>query len=174
MMAIKYKLQCPDCGQYWSVVLKQGEELPNYCAHCGAYVGGDPEFVPSKVTISTALGKSADVTYRAMEQASEARAEMAGDPSLKITNIRDNLREGDVAAMPVNNAVTKYADEAHNAFGFNMWQGSPQADLARANSGPGRQHNGSKVLSAIQSGKGTPVIPAASKLIKGNWGGASA
>lgn len=171
LMAIKVTLACPDCAHTWATILKKGEEYPSYCPACGVFVGADEDFVPSKVTISTALGRSGDATYREIERTSEVRAEAAGDHALKITNMRDGLREGDIAAMPVNNAVSRYADEAHSALGFNYFQGSPQGELARANSGPDRASTGGKALSAIQGGKGIPVMPQASKLIRGNWGG---
>jgi hypothetical protein len=63
--------------------------------------------------------KVADQVYRDMEAGSEKRMHLAAEvgggtasdyASLKITNMQDNLRAGDVAAMPVRNAVTEHME----------------------------------------------------------------
>lgn len=55
-----------------------------------------------------------------MEQASINRARQAADLAgvpesemshLKITNMKDNLREGDTAAMPVNNPTSRFMQQ---------------------------------------------------------------
>jgi hypothetical protein len=66
--------------------------------------------------LRSATTKATDKVYRDMETASIHRAEeaarMAGVPvsemsHLKITNLRDNVHEGETYAMPVNNPVTQ-------------------------------------------------------------------
>lgn len=77
--------------------------------------------------IRSAATKAADGVYRQMETASQYRAEraaeMAGVPvsemaDLRITNLRDNLRQGDIAAMPVDNSVTQAMAAAPATTGF--------------------------------------------------------
>lgn len=171
-MAYNVKCRCPDCGDTYTVRIKDDSELPNFCPKCGSFVGpDDPSFVPTQMNIGTIKGKVVDQTYRQVEASSLVRAEMAGDPSLKITNMRDNLREGDVAAMPVNNAVTQYADVAKQEVGFDYWQANVAENVAMAKSGPGRQYSGSTALEAIQTGPSMPVVPQVKGLPSG-WGGA--
>lgn len=150
-MTILYKLQCPECGEKFRW---EGENFPDFCPRCQAYVGVDPNFVPSRLNIGgSALAKSAEATYRALEQSSEVRAEMAGDPSLKITNMRDNLREGDVAAIMPQPSKT-YRD-AVAGMDYNPWSGGIGVDtnqaLALAKQG-GMSGTGRVVLETIQGG----------------------
>ena len=67
-----------------------------------------------------AKAKAADYTYRAMEEAADHNIEYAAEKfgvdkaelqGLKITDMKDNLREGDIAAAPVNNEVTKTMEQ---------------------------------------------------------------
>ena len=169
-MGVLLKLRCPDCGIVFRVAQEEG--FPNFCPSCGTDQRvPDPSFVPTQLNIGGgAMARSVDSTYRQMEDASIARAEMAGDPSLKITNLRDNLREGEVAAMPVNNIVTQTAD-AYKAEGFSYFQAAGQASisdtLAMVKAGKERT-TGAKALGAIQAAAGapSPAVPT----IKGKWG----
>lgn len=96
---------------------------PRFCPTCGC----DGEIEDNAFTrdvaapfIASARAKSIDQVYRQMETASEARMQLAAgitgqDVSdfndMKITDLKDNLRPGDVAAMPmVANEVTKRMD----------------------------------------------------------------
>jgi len=123
-------IRCPFCKTKfrWKA---ETDDYPKNCPECDAYVGhdraDDDVVVPNILAFST---RCQDGVYKAMERASEERvyqaAEMAGcSPSemssLKITNMRDNMRQGDIAAMPVQNDVTRQM-EVINArggqFGF--------------------------------------------------------
>lgn len=133
--------------------------------------------MPPLVSIGTHKGKAVDLTYRQLEKSSEVRAEMAGDPSLKVTNLKDNLREGDVAAFaPQPSKEYQSQVEAMAAAtgqGISHWQSAPMGAstsqvLSYAKSGPDRQSTGAGVLAAIQGGNGMPPpVPA----LKGKWGG---
>jgi hypothetical protein len=79
----------------------------------------EPVFVPQAPSIGTNKGKMADHVYRQMETASEHRTELmaqAGGGSAsdynhtKITDMNDNMREGDVAAKysAPSNYVTEF------------------------------------------------------------------
>ena len=167
MARTKYTIRCATCGEKWSVI---SDSMPAFCIKCGAADDSDSMPVPTQVNIGgSAIARSVDKMYRDTEASSAVRAEMAGDPSLKITNMRDNLREGDVAAMPVNNAVTQYADMAHKEMGFNYFQASGQTDIAQTlqlvQNGQERT-TGQKALSAIQGGR-APTMPVN---IKSGWG----
>jgi hypothetical protein len=117
-------LVCPLCrGKFrWNVELNG---YPENCQVCHAYIGHDRDdddiVMPS---IKSARTRIADETYRQLERSSEHRAEeaarMAGCSvadmsSLKIADIRDNAREGEMSAVPVVNDVTRHMDAMQRA-----------------------------------------------------------
>lgn len=158
-MAWRYTVRCPDCGEKWSVV---ADRLPDYCQSCGAYVGSDPDFVPSQLNIGgSAIAKAADQAYRDLE------ASPAG-----ITNLKDNLREGDVAAKPVQPSAQYVEQVKQLAPDFNPWQaGMGMTTDAIAMSKKGRERTtGAKALNAIQSVQ-TGGVPAPVPGMRGGWGG---
>lgn len=169
-------VQCPDCGAKWRI--PKGEEFPAFCPKNGCQLSvPDPDFVPSRMNIRSVQSQSADYTFRKYEADSIARAEQAkpmieqqlvdaGLPreeaqrqaevhsnELKVTNLRDNIREGETAAVPVSNTVT-HVQDAMSAAG--MWQGNFQGGFAgAASAGPAPFHeSGAKSMFAIQAGKG--------------------
>ena len=147
--------RCPDCAS--KIRVAGNEEIPNFCPHCGAFVGDDsdkPEVAAPM--IATALGKSGDQVYRQLEASSG------------ITNLKDGLREGDVAGIPVKNTVTEFAEAAKKEMGFDYWQTSVGSYVSDASAGA-RQGTGQVALSAIQGGR-APSVATAPKL-KSTWGG---
>lgn len=126
-------IRCPACRTKFRW-LAETESYPSDCPECGAYVGhdraDDDVVMPNILSFAT---RCSDGVYKAMEKSSEARvyaaAEQAGcSPSemsgLKITNLRDNMKPGEIAAMPVVNDVTRQMDalraanpNAHVGFG---------------------------------------------------------
>src|SRR5262249_9832642 len=109
-------IRCPHCRKKFA--WKSGTDLPDDCPLCGEYVGSDRAdddiVMPSLRSARTAV---ADKVYRDMEKGSEHRMHLAAEvgggtasdySNLKITNMQDNLRAGDIAAMPVRNAVTEH------------------------------------------------------------------
>jgi hypothetical protein len=161
-MPVILKIQCPDCGETFRQPM--GDAMPKFCPLCGSYVGGDPDFVPTQANIGTIKGKIGDITYRQLEADSAARAEAAGNPAMKITDMNETPREGDIAAKPVKNTVTQYMDAAKQAGAPEMAGGfTPNVAglAAAAQSGPERR-NGSYALQAIQGGSmggGPPRLP---------------
>ncbi len=140
-MAIK--LKCPSCKQSfpWDTTL----EWPRFCALCGFDVSMDDKPEVAAPHIGTLKSKSIDQSYRDMETSSERRveaaAEMAGVDksemsSLKITNLKDNLRTGDIAAMPVVNDVSRAIDQAPQHFGFQSNQSAAAEYASSAHAGP--------------------------------------
>ncbi len=171
-MKVKYTLQCPDCGEKFSVLLDRGDPLPNFCQACGSYVGSDPDFVPSQMNIGTVKGKAADKTFREYSDATIAQAEAMGDPNIKVTNMKDNLREGDVAAMAPQ--PSKEYQQTVAAMGdYNPWQanigGISTADALQLTKNGRERGTGAVAIGAIQeSNMSVPIAPAG---IKPMWGG---
>ena len=112
-------IRCPHCKTKFRW-LAETEDYPKDCPECGEYVGhdraDDDVAVPNILSFSN---RCVDGVYRMEERMSRERmhqaAEMAGcDASemkdLQVTNMRDNLKQGDIAAMPVQNAVTQQMD----------------------------------------------------------------
>jgi hypothetical protein len=110
-----FVLRCTECREKFKWL---GDKFPDECPICHAHIGhdrADDDVVMPFV--SRRKIASADKTYRAMEAGSEQRmqlaAELTGEPAsefsgLKITDMRDNMRAGDMAAIPVDNAVTRH------------------------------------------------------------------
>lgn len=105
--------QCPDCeGVFRWLRHPSDEPPPNYCPKCGSNMTAEPTFVPLAPHIARSISKTADNVYRQMENASaanmEAAAEIGGGDAadyaaLKINDLADYLKPGDVAAkMPAN------------------------------------------------------------------------
>lgn len=113
-MAIMRTYLCPDCkGQFDHLHHPSDEPPPDYCPLCGANVSGKRKKRLSRVVtapaIKTVVSKSADQVYRQMEDSSNVRAQQAAEilgvhPSklsnMKMTNMKDNLREGDMSYIP--------------------------------------------------------------------------
>ena len=99
------KLRCPSCRGTFSIA----EGWPTQCELCGydTSIPQDRDEVEIPAFLSPRV-KSADATYRQIEQGSADRAHMAAEVAgcdvsdmagLKVTNLRDNPRPGDVAAI---------------------------------------------------------------------------
>src|ERR1700722_1575956 len=112
-----FVIKCPGCKQKikWLV-----DDPPEDCPACDYRLASDraDDDIPMP-NILTLANRSVDGVYKMMEKSSEDRvyaaAEQAGcDPvdmaGLKITNLRDNMKQGEIAAMPVVNDLTKHMD----------------------------------------------------------------
>ncbi len=109
-MARKVDYKCPECHKVFEFLHHPNDEPPpDYCPLCKAFVGDTAEKQPVfKISIGTAKGKVPDQVYRNLEDSSAARAQEAADlvganvaemSAIKVTNLKDNSREGDVAAV---------------------------------------------------------------------------
>jgi len=115
----------------------KSDEHPSFCPTCGNPIE-DVKVIPGTKHVGKSnINKAVDMTYRALEESSAVRAEAAGNPNFKITNMKDNLREGDVAAMPIRNSVTQFMDEAGSQGAKFGWGGG----AAAASSAPIAQVN---------------------------------
>ena len=132
---IRRQYRCPDCKGLFLIEIENRNRKtppPDDCPLCHGTGERDrtAETTPREVEAPyLPIGKSkiADGYYRAQEEASGHRAQMAaamggGDVSdysdMKITNMRDNMREGDIAAIPVANDVSRMVDQNANLFGL--------------------------------------------------------
>jgi len=115
----RFVIKCPSCKVKirW---LAEDTDYPAECPKCSLPLASEraDDDIPMPNILSFAT-RCTDGVYKLAERESEARmyaaAEMAGCPpsemaSLKITNMRDHLRPGDIAAMPVVNDVTRQMD----------------------------------------------------------------
>lgn len=162
--------ECEACRRRFDITQDRDEPPPDGCPFCPEDEQGT---ITGPIPSTTAIGprnmsKATDASYRALEEGSQVRAEALGDPSLKITNIKDNLRAGDVAAITPNNAVNQFAEQQkHNYWGGGAGASGGSFDLglstqalvsqARAQRG-GEQSPGAVALAAIQ-GKKAPGSP---------------
>lgn len=167
--------QCPDCGfEMKDQMLErppEGEALQSpECPQCLASLG---EPVPSTTAIGERkASRSVDGMYKQMEEGAATRAEALGDPSLKMTDMKDGfygggLRPGDTTAPSLpKNPITDYAQ----ATGFNFWGQGPQgpgggttleATLTKAQAGRSKDAApGIAALNQIQGGSGPMQFPA--------------
>ena len=185
------KLRCPDCGAKWTSAV--ADALPNFCPQCASDLRvPDPDFVPTRVNIATNTGKAGDWAYRKLEADSEARAEAAlpaieqqlrdaGIPAeqaatmaakqaseIKVTNMRDNMREGDVAAIPQASDI--YRNQVQTLGGDP--NGSFVGGMGVAGAAPAPMNeSGGKVIQAIQGGAWRTKAPVANAKVAGMSGG---
>lgn len=149
-----------ETGPHDFQLMVERDEVPRFCPKCGAEFDGEPEIVPGGGHIGgSAIARSVDGMYRDVERSSAERAELAGSPALKVTNMKDHLREGDVAVSMPNNTVTQFMSHAAGAgahYGFGggamtgVGWGNPSPVPATGISGPGHE-----ALWAVQGDGGT-------------------
>lgn len=124
-MAIYRTYECGSCDRQFRWLHHPSDDPPpERCPLCGAPTDGDPVFSPAAPAIKGVMGIAADQVYRAMEASSEARAEMAADMGggtaadyshMKITDLKDNQREGDTAYKMPNNPVQSFMQQNSQA-----------------------------------------------------------
>ena len=106
------KLRCPFCrGAFpWEAALP----FPKVCPLCAEEIGiPDRGEVIQMPSLRSARTKATDKTYRDIEVGSEVRVDRAAEltgstkedmAALKITNMNDNMRQGDIASMEMKQA----------------------------------------------------------------------
>jgi hypothetical protein len=100
----------------FEVMLASGEH-PRFCPQCGCEVDPEALPIPSKIAVGgSAIARATDMTYSLVESSSAARAAELGQPGLKVTDMNDNLRHGDVAAkrLPVSAEFASFERERQN------------------------------------------------------------
>ena len=139
-------------------IMIERDQHPKFCPECGAKIG-NIETVPTKIAIGgKPITKAVDGTYRAIEESSAARAEKFNNPGLKITNMKDRLREGDSAAIMPQNSVTSFIEEARRRGVEYGWGGGMSGVAFNGNPNPVPQNTwtgpGHVALSSIQGEQG--------------------
>ncbi len=120
-MAVMRTYECPECEQCFDHLhLQRDEPPPSFCPLCGAAVG-PVAALPSRVNIGKATTKATDNVYRRMEEGSQARAELAAEhlgvdksemSNMLITDLKDNTRAGETAAVATPNEVSRMMQQA--------------------------------------------------------------
>ena len=144
---------CSECSSSFEVFHKRSDEPPpRFCMSCGFDFEGGSEAAALEVQLpkvnlgGSELSKSVEQTYRTLEASSG------------VTNLRDGLRPGEVAARPVDNIVTQTMKGLQEAGGISSWQGGGGSiGAALASSGPKGQRGAESAISAIQ--RFTPRLP---------------
>lgn len=152
-----FKLKCPSCRGSFAWNPKEG--MPDLCELCGERVGHDTDddivFCPAIRT--NAKTRSVDEVYRQMEAGSVTRAQIAAEMTgasvsemsgLKITNMKDNQRAGDIAASLPSNPVSELMASKPQQFGFQG--GSGLGFSGPVSSGP-EPSKGARTRTALQN-----------------------
>ena len=148
----------------------RSDEHPKFCPQCGFAVDQRSKPRPSKVSIGgKPITRAVDMTYQELERGSAERAAAVNNPNLKITNMKDRLREGDVAAVLPSNAVTGFmADASRKGVNYgwggggqmvqfanptpvptNTWTGPGHVALSGIQGDQGRTHQNNKMAAAV-------------------------
>jgi DNA-directed RNA polymerase subunit RPC12/RpoP len=100
-MAIYRTYHCSDCDRDFEIFhMSRDEPPPDECPYCTA----EPEapYLPlprGGKMIGSNISKAVDLTFKHVEESGQRAFEASGNPAAKVTNMKDNLREGDVAAV---------------------------------------------------------------------------
>ena len=153
------RLKCPVCEKKfsWDAALP----WPNICPFpaCQAVMGNDradDDVVMPFITSSQSSERTraSDQVYRQMEQGSETRAQLAAShlgvstsdmADIKITNLRDARKPGEIAAPPVINDVTKVMDK-----GIGGFQGQNGAEFAAGVKTGYRPNEGARTMAGLK------------------------
>lgn len=165
------KLRCSYCrGTFpW----ESSKPYPKHCPLCDEDIGiEDRGGVIQMPSLRSARMESVDKVYRDMEKGSEVRAQAAAELSgaskeemaaLKITNLKDNQRAGDIAAVESDAAMQRLKQAAPNTpIGFAQG-GSAFADGIAS----GAVNINGKIYSGIEPAAGARTIQRVQKKMAG-------
>lgn len=149
---------CPKCSGQFSYLHHPNPEqdpAPRFCPLCGFDTQADESSGLAPAITAPALmsarTRSIDGHMTAMEESSYQHAAATGEPSLKMTDMRTNLREGDITAMPVNNDISRMIDANPGRFGFQGGQQQAVEYSQTAHTGYA-PNAGVRALNALRSG----------------------
>jgi len=121
-----YSIKCNLCNQKFRWEPLKG--YPSHCECCGEYIGTDrPDDEIVMPSFLSAKTKANDKLYRDMEKGSEQRMHLAAEAvgasasemaSLKITDLKDNMREGDIAEKSASEAMNRLKTSTKTPVGF--------------------------------------------------------
>jgi hypothetical protein len=188
-MAIYRTYQCPECERNFDFLHHPNDEPPpSFCPLCGADVSGKKKTrmksrtrfdSPAKsLPIPKGAAKNVDGIYRGMEAATDQRmldaAEVLGvDPKslsgMKMTNMKDNLREGDLSQSTTVSSATQITGNAPIAaaanggavsgLGFNP-NASEYAKTTGTGAVPYAGNTAREMVNSLHSAKGHNVVAA--------------
>jgi DNA-directed RNA polymerase subunit RPC12/RpoP len=160
--------RCPNCSRtlaYDHHPSIEADPLPEglACPGCGYADTYEPAVVAPH--IQRPILKNVDGMHRDMEAGEQFRANVAMEKfgldaaeakAMVQTNSADNLRAGDISAMPVNNAVTHVMDQAPHAFGWGggQAQGAALSPQVQAGLYP---NAGAKAMAQVRAVHGSLV-----------------
>ena len=149
-MATMVKLKCPGCWETFKVELNG---IPRFCPLCGYDTAEDEAADARRMAkmldeqkpphYTRQIKSTVDNLYRDTEVASEYRAQVAADEagvdvsemaSLKVTNMNDSLREGDIAHVEVNKANPSVGQAMQATPGLTGYTRDPQINSYRSGS----------------------------------------
>lgn len=117
--------QCPSCSGQFDYLHHPNVEAdppPRYCPLCGFDTESDDDGLQAAITAPIlhlkGVARNVDNIFRAEQEGAKFRADLTGESSLNVTNQRDNLRTGDMAAMPVVNDISRAMDASPVPVGF--------------------------------------------------------
>lgn len=169
--------RCPEChGEFDFLHHPSDEPPPDRCQipECGKWMGDDPEKAPVLyLKIGSAKNKIPDQVYRKMEKASAERAEdaaamvgaSAGEMgAVKITDMKDNQRAGDIAAKTIVEPAAAMKNLSNNTGspayqGMSQQQATAWADTTR--SGPAALATRSVINDLQSSGRHNTTLATA-------------
>lgn len=135
-MTIARVYQCPGTDQHDSHPFRylhhpsvEADPVPRFCPICGYDTEGEePDQVLALPHIGKTIRSTVDTMYREMERGAEHRANVAMEThgmdaseaaGLRVTNLRDDAREGDTSDAPVNNEISRTIERApEGIYGF--------------------------------------------------------
>jgi hypothetical protein len=132
--------ECPSCVgrfEYLHHPNVQADPPPRFCPLCGFDTLADEALaltvpITSPHIQNSAVVKGVDGAWQAEQEGAKFRAELSGESSLSITDMKDNLRAGDITAIPVNNTVTQAMEQTPGQFGWQREQGLAVSQLAHS------------------------------------------
>lgn len=92
---------CPACNQQYDILQDRDEGSPDQCPKCGVTYETPVLRVPGGFNIGGSdIARGTDGAVRALFDSTEAMAKEHNNPAMKVTNLRDNVKPGEVYAMP--------------------------------------------------------------------------
>jgi DNA-directed RNA polymerase subunit RPC12/RpoP len=130
------RYRCPSCEGIFVYDHHPSVEADpvGFCPRCGFTQDMDPALVAPH--IGRTIAKTVDNMHRDIEDGEKFRADMARERfgldadearAMVATNSLDNMRAGEITAMPVNNAVSQAIAANPNAYG---WSGGAAQGMA--------------------------------------------
>jgi hypothetical protein len=157
--------ECPSCSQRYELVQNRDEGSPDECPKCGVSYAAPVLHVPGGFHLRNSdKVRAIEDPVRAYMEHTVKLAEEHNNPSLKVTNMRDNVRQGETYAMSVPKPSQEYqqmmAGGMSPAFGAGAGSGggdsiSPQQLIAGVRADGG----GVGATPVIQQMVGNPMMP---------------